>query len=231
MTAQTPGEQPDGAGALVARLRAEHAAQQDKGIQAILLHECGVLEETAGEEPTAARDYLAAFNADPQFREPLESLVRILSRRKSIKNLGKLLDALTRAAATPEERARAFWERASYLQTHENNVPGAKELLEEAIGGSPEDPALWLELELCAAKVGDADGRLRALEARAELATDPTWQALLFIDLAELSAAAGDSARAYQLLGAAAALEGKARFRTQLVLEQVAAKEENHEAV
>ncbi len=228
MTVQTPDGAP---GALVARLRAEHAAHQDKSAQALLLHECGVLAEISGEEPVAARDFLAAFNADPQFREPLEALVRILSRRKSIKNLGKLLDALTRAAATPEERARAFWERASYLQTHENNVPGAKELLEEAIGGSPEDPALWLELELCAAKVGDDAGRLRALEARAELATDPTWQALLFIDLAELSAAAGDSARAYQLLGAAAALEGQARFRTQIVLEQVAAKEDNHEAV
>lgn len=227
MTVQTP----DGAaGALVARLRAEHAAHQDKSAQALLLHECGVLEEISGEEPIAARDFLAAFNADPQFREPLEALVRILSRRKSVKNLGKLLDALTRAAATPEERARAFWERASYLQTYENNVPGAKELLEEAIGGSPEDPALWLELELCAAKVGDSDGRLRALEARAELATDPTWQALLFIDLAELCAATGDSARAYQLLGAAAALEGRARFHTQIVLEQVAGKEENHEA-
>src|SRR5262249_25727148 len=173
---------------------------------------------------TAARDYLAAFNADPQFREPLESLVRILSRRKSIKNLGKLLDALTRAAQIPEERARAFWERASYVQTHEQNIAGAKELLEEAIAGSPEDPTLWLELELAAAKVGDSAARMRALEARAELATDATWKALLFIDLAELLAASGESARAYELLGTAAALEGKARFRTQVVLEQVAAK-------
>ncbi len=231
MTVQTSAGQADGAGALIARLRAEHAAQHDKSNQALLLHECGVLEENHGEEPSAARDYLAAFNADPQFREPLESLVRILSRRKSVKNLGKLLDALTRAAATPEERSRAFWERASYLQTHEQNVAGAKELFEEAIGGSPEEPVLWLELELAASKVGDASARLRALEARAELATDPTWKALLFIDLAELSAASGETARAYELLGAAAALEGKARFRTQVVMEQVAAKEDNIEAL
>src|SRR5262245_38881094 len=109
MTAQAPKEANK---ALVARLKAELAALEDKSLQAILLHECGVLEETGGEEPLAARDYLAAFNADPQFREPLEALVRILTRRKSIKNLGKLLDALTRAASSPEERARAFWERA-----------------------------------------------------------------------------------------------------------------------
>src|SRR5262245_14347802 len=209
MSAQTPGDQPDGAGALVARLRAEHAAQQDKGLQAILLHECGVLEETSGEEPAAARDYLAAFNADPQFREPLEALVRILSRRKSVKNLGKLLDALSRAAATPEEKARALYERASYLQNYEVTYAAAKEVLEEAIAVQPEDPLLWLELEVLAAKDGDAPGRMRALEARAELATDPTWKALLFIELAELAAKGGDTARAYELIGAAAALEGK----------------------
>jgi len=223
--------QTDGSSGLVARLRAEHAAQADKSIQALLLHECGVLEETSGEEPTAARDYLAAFNADPQFREPLEALVRILSRRKSVKNLGKLLDALTRAAVTPEERSRAFWERSAYLQAYEQNVAGAKELLEEAIGISPEDPSLWLELELCAAKEGDTAGRMRALEARAELANNPTWKALLFIDLAELAAAAGDTARAYELLGPAAALEGQARFRTQVVLEQIAAREGNLETL
>src|SRR5215510_9890624 len=215
MTSQAPKAQTDGVAALVTRLRAEHAAQEDKSIKALLLHECAVLEEGHAEEAASARDYLAAFNADPQFREPLEALVRILTRRKSIKNLGKLLDALTRAAATPEERARALWERAAYLQTHEQNVAGAKELIEEAIGGSPEDPTLWLELELCAAKLGDAAARMRALEARAELATDPTWKALLFIDLAELAAASGETGRAYELLGAAAALEGKARFRTQ----------------
>ena len=231
MTAQIPGGQPDGAMALVARLRNELAATQDKGAQALLLHECGVLEETGGEEPAAARDYLAAFNADPQFREPLEALVRILTRRKSVKNLGKLLDALARAAATPEERSRALWERAAYLIAHEQNLAGAKELIEEALSGSAEDPTLWLELELCAAKEGDGAGRMRALEARAEMATDPTWKALLFIDLAELAAAAGETPRAYELLGAAAALEGKGRFRTQLVLEQVAAKEDNLETL
>ncbi|HVY47895.1 MAG TPA: hypothetical protein VHB21_18535, partial [Minicystis sp.] len=231
MTAQTPGAQDDPTVALVARFRAEHAAQQDKPTQALLLHECGVLEEARGEEPVAARDYLAAFNADPQFREPLEALVRILTRRKSIKNLGKLLDALTRAAGTPEERTRALWERAAFIQTHETNLPAAKELLEEAVGQTAEDPAIWLELEILAGKEGDGAGRMRALEARAELATDPTWKALLFLDLAELAAAAGESARAYELLGTAAALEGKARFRTQVVLEQPARKDDNLEAL
>lgn len=227
MTAETPGVQAEGPTTLVARLRTEYSAQQDKGAQALLLHECGVIEETSGEEPVAARDYLAAFNADPQFREPLEALVRILSRRKSVKNLGKLLDALCRASVSPEERARSFWERAAYLQAHEGNVSAAKELLLEAIADSPEDPALWLEIELCAAKEGDVDGRLRALDARAQLTADPTWKALLFIDLAELAAATGDTARAYDALGSAAALEGRAQFRTQVVLEQVATREDN----
>lgn len=217
--------------ALSARLRAEQSEQQDRQLQALLLHELGALEEVGGEEPTAARDFLAAFNADPQFREPLEALVRILTRRKSIKNLGKLLDALTRAATTPEERARAFWERAAYLQDHEKNLPGAKEALEEAALSNPEDAAPWLELELLAAKEGDLAGRMRAVEARAELASDSTWKGLLFIELAEMSAGSGNVERAYELLGAAAALDGRARFRSQLALEAVARRADNVEAM
>jgi tetratricopeptide (TPR) repeat protein len=217
--------------AKLARLRAEISAQTDKQTQALLLHECASLEEGRGEEPAAARDYLAAFNADPQFREPLESLVRILSRRKSVKNLGKLLDALTRAAQSPDEKARALHERATYVDAHEQNTALAKELIEEAITLQPEDPLLWLELELIAAKTGDAAGRMRALEARAELAHDPTWKALLFLALAEVASKAGDTARAYELIGSASALEGKARFRTQLLLEQIATADQNVEAI
>src|SRR4051812_5700219 len=172
MTEETPTGQADHAAALATRLRAEHAAQADRGIQALLLHECGVLEETRGEEPIAARDYLAAFNADPQFREPLESLVRILTRRKSLKSLGKLLDALTRAAVTPEERVRAHWEKAAYHQDFDKNFAAAKEALEEAISANPEDVTSWLELELLSARENDPEGRMRAVEARAELSPD-----------------------------------------------------------
>lgn len=231
MTEETPTGQVDHAAALATRLRAEQAAQQERGIQALLLHECGALEEARGEEPVAAREYLAAFNADPQFREPLEALVRILTRRKSLKSLGKLLDALTRAAATPEERVRAHWEKAAYHQDFDKNFAAAKESLEEAISANPEDATCWLETELLSAREGDAEGRMRAIEARAELSSDPTWKALLLIDLAGMAAQAENADRAYELLGTAAALEGKARFRTQVALEAIAHREDNLDAL
>ena len=82
----------------VRRLRAELAATSDRGRQARLLAAIADLEERAGDEPAAARDYLAAFNADAVFREPLEGLVRLLEKRRSLKNLGKLVEALARAA-------------------------------------------------------------------------------------------------------------------------------------
>jgi tetratricopeptide (TPR) repeat protein len=230
MTAEMTRGQSEESSALLARWRAEQAAQTDPVAQALLLHECGVLDEERGDEPAAARDYLAAFNADPQFREPLEALVRILGRRKSIKNLGKLLDALSRAAENPEERARAFRELAAFQQDYDNDLDGARDSLEEAVASLPEEATAWLELELLAAKRGDGAERMRALEARAELATCPTWKGLLMIELAELSATSGDTARAYELLDAAAALEGRARFETRVALERIAAKEQNHEA-
>lgn len=231
MTEETPTGQVDHAATLATRLRAEHAAQTDRGIQALLLHECGVIEEARGEEPVAAREYLAAFNADPQFREPLEALVRILTRRKSLKSLGKLLDALVRAAVTPEERVRAHWEKAAYHQDFDKNFAAAKESLEEAVGTNPEDVTSWLELELLSARENDPEGRMRAVEARAELSADATWKALLLIDLASMHAHEGNADRAYELLGSAAALEGKARFRTQVALEVIAQRDDNLDAL
>src|SRR5579864_3907586 len=65
----------------VRRLRAEVAAAHDRPRQARLLMEVADLEERAGDESAAARDYLAAYNADTSSREPLESLVRLLEKR------------------------------------------------------------------------------------------------------------------------------------------------------
>lgn len=212
---------------VVERLRAEQGAQAERGLSALLLHECGALEEVTGEEPAAARDFLAAFNLDPQFREPLEALVRILTRRKSVKNLGKLLEALTRAASSPEERSRALVSRAAFLQDFEPDLAAARDCLEEAVSEAPEDPLLWLELELVYAKTGDMEGRQRALEARAELALDPTWKALLYIDLAGLAADAGDASRAYELLDAASALDGRGRYAARKALAAIATRFES----
>ena len=88
----------------IERLRAEHDANDNGALQSVLLHEMGVLEERSGDEAAAARDFLAAVNIDPEFREPLERLVAIIERRQSCRNLGKVLERLTRVADTADER-------------------------------------------------------------------------------------------------------------------------------
>jgi tetratricopeptide (TPR) repeat protein len=221
MTAETQADQRTNT-ALTDRLRGEIAASQDRGLHALLLHEVGVLHEAGGEEPLAARDYLAAYNADADFREPLESLVRILSRRRSFKNLAKLLDTMAKNAPTPEERARALRELAVVALEHDKNKEDARARLEEAVTEFPDEMAAWLELELLAAEAGDVAGVMRAIEARLPLVGDATYKALLYIQLAELAAKVGQTSRAYEHLDAAAALEGRARFQTRLVLERVA---------
>jgi len=111
-------------------LRAEHAASGSAERQAILLHEIGVLEERLGDEATAARDQLAAVNAEPEFAEPLERLLAIIERRQSYKNLGKLLDRLHKVGGKPDERARALIDQAALLADQEQDQAGARALLE-----------------------------------------------------------------------------------------------------
>jgi hypothetical protein len=198
--------------ATIARLRAEQAASETPAREAALLHEVGVLEEATGDEAAAARDQLAAVNAEPEFTEPLERLIAIIERRQSYKNLGKLLERLSQVALTSNERSRSLIERAFFLADHENDASGARALAEEAAEAAPDDVTSFLMLELFAAKTGDGELRQRALARRAALAKSPAWKTLLALDLAELRAASGDRDGARNAVEEALAVESPIRF-------------------
>jgi tetratricopeptide (TPR) repeat protein len=217
---------------MLSQLRAEVAVTTDKGRQARLHAEIGELEERAGDEPGAARDYLAAFNADPTFREPLEGLVRLLERRRSLKNLGRLLEALVRAAVTADEKTRALTMHAAFLEDVSEDLEGSKAALRDAtskhegVGAAEiETKSAWLALELVAGKTQDATLRSEALGERANAAGDPTWQALLLIDFARVTAADGDLAKAFDLLDEAKRKGGGATYLAVHATSELAAKD------
>ncbi len=193
-------------------LRAELDAASASELQAVLLYELGVLLERGGDDAGAAREYLAAFHKLPDFREPLEGLVALLHRRRSLKNLGRLLETLVKSARSPHELSRALVERAAYLLDQQDDA-GARAALERAVAEQPDDVAAWLELEVLAGRTGDAELRRRALSERAAQAEPSAWRALLLIDMAELEASAGEVERAAATLAASAGLEGGARYR------------------
>jgi cellulose synthase operon protein C len=196
----------------IARLRAEQVASKVTSREAVLLHEIGVLEEAVGDEATAARDQLAAVNAEPEFTEPLERLIAIIERRQSYRNLGKLLDRLVKVAVGSSERARALMEQAFFLEDHEHDLGTARTLVEQAAEEAPDDPAVWLALELIALKSGDLELRETALTRRAALVQRPEWQTLLLLDLAELRAKKGDREGATTALDLAVSVEGRTKY-------------------
>lgn len=224
MLPPAPIETLEAVAAAVSRLRDEVASTEDKSRKARLLHEAGEIQERGGDEPGAARDYLAAYNADTSFREPLEGLVRVLERRRSLSNLGKLIEALVQAAVTPEERSRALTQRAIFIEDVQNDLEGARGAAREATetGALPADlgPA-WLTLEMVAAKLEDAAQREEALLGRAELTVDPTWKGLLLVDVAMLAAKAGEIERALGTLARARGLGGGATWAAAVAVEKV----------
>ncbi|HZU82056.1 MAG TPA: hypothetical protein VE987_04020, partial [Polyangiaceae bacterium] len=207
------------------RLRAELEASSDRSRQARLLMEVAELEERSGDEPGAARDYLAAYNADQTFREPLESLVRLLERRRSVKNLGKLIDTLVRVAITPEEKARALSMRAAYQADVAADLSEAKASLREAtqVEGAPtaEQAYAWLSFEVLAGRAGDPSTRELALGERSKLARDPLWRALLLLDCARLAWSTGEGPRAAALIEEARSLESAATWAATAQLEHL----------
>jgi lipopolysaccharide biosynthesis regulator YciM len=210
----------------IRRLRAELAATSDKTRQARLLAEIADLHERLADEPSAARDYLAAFNADPAFREPLEGLVRLLEKRRSLKNLGKLVGALVRAATSPDEKVRALLMRAAYQADVMVDVVEAKASALEAStvegASTAERASTWLALEVLAGRTGDLETRLESLGHRIPHAHHPTWRALLMLDRARLLEAGGDADAALALVEKAKALESQATWTATVMLEEIA---------
>jgi tetratricopeptide (TPR) repeat protein len=210
----------------VRRLHAELEATTDKARQGRLLAQIADLQERLGDEPSAARDYLAAYNADPSFREPLEGLVRLLERRRSLKNLGRLGGALVRAAASPDEKVRALLMRAAHQSDVAGELAEAKASVLEATqmeaASTAERASAWLSLEVLAGRTGDPATRIEALGQRVPHAHQTTWRALLLLDRARLVEAAGDADAALTLIEEARALGSQATWTATLLLEQVA---------
>ncbi|MCA9620201.1 MAG: hypothetical protein KC731_14365, partial [Myxococcales bacterium] len=223
MTEPSSGEPIE---AVLAQLRAEESVEQDASQRALLRHEAGVLEESRGRSDEAMADYLAAHDADREFRQPLLAIIRLLwgkqAAGEAADDLGELLERAIDLADTAGGTASALWELAIHRAHVGEDRAAALAYLEQAVEQNPDDVAAWLELELLAAREGATDLRLRALEARASLTNDPSWQGLLLTELALLCAGAGDTARAASLLDTVAGLEGRARFRSRLALESVA---------
>ena len=223
--------------AAAARLQGELEGVENGDLRAMYLHELGLLLERLKDAPSAARCFKESYNSAPGFREPLEALIAVLRRHGTYKNLGRLLEALTRVggeddspearALADQERARARVELAAFQLDHLGDAGAARATLLEATGDFPEDLAAWLELELLAAKEADGPLRRDALRERAVRADSPLWRALLLLDLAELTAAE-DAEGAAALCREAAALEGAGRFRAQLVLARLARQTQDH---
>jgi cellulose synthase operon protein C len=208
------------------RLRAEAAATSDAGRQARLLSEMAEIEERAGDAAGAARDYLAACDADPAFREPLEGLARLFDYGSGLKGLGaRLFDALVESADAPDERVRALLMHANYLSVVTGDLEAALNQVRDAtmVRGAPaaEKAIAWLTLEVLAGRTGDAETRAEALAERTRHATDPTWHALLLIDRGRAAAAAGDLPGALTLIEEARNIESQAVWTATRLLERL----------
>jgi tetratricopeptide (TPR) repeat protein len=203
---------PNAAEQIIADLRAERERADTDVLRGLLLHEIGVLEDATQNEGQAARDLLSAFNSLPEFHEPLERLVALMERLKSYKHLRKIVDHLTKIAATPEESSRALVALAAHREDQENDVDGARAALDGATQAKPDDIDGWLFLERLAARTRLPSDRRRALSARAELTTHAEWKALLWLDVARLDLGVGELESAIESIDKALAIKGPSTF-------------------
>ncbi|HXX70556.1 MAG TPA: tetratricopeptide repeat protein [Polyangiaceae bacterium] len=207
-------------------LRAELDAELGATRRARLLAEIAEIEERNGDDSAAVRDYFAAYESDPAFREPLEGIARLLQGRSHLRGVGaRLFEALVESAVAPEERVRALLMQSAYLSDVTGDVAAAAAVAKEAtlVQGAPAGEAAraWLELELLAGRTADSTAREQALAERSRFTSHPTWRALLLVDRARIAAQAGETEAALSLLEEARALDASGTWTAVNVLEQI----------
>ncbi len=185
----------------IGRLRVELEQTDDATRKAGLLLELGVLGELGRDDHSAAKDLLGAINLGNNLREPLERLVFLIERRRSFKNLGKLLDRLGRVANNTEEIVRAQLARGDFLTDHQGDHSAARVAYEAVTSADDALPAPWLALQFLAATTDDHELAIRCLDARAHQAADPEHQSLLMLNLAIAQGRAGKEGDAQRTLG------------------------------
>lgn len=184
----------------IGRLRVEAEVTSDDEQKAALLLELGVLHELGRDDHSAAKDLLGSINLGSALREPLERLIGLIERRRSFKNLGKLLDRLGRIASNRGEIFRAQVARGDYLTDYQDDWGEALVAYEAALSAEPGSALGWLDLQLLAGKKQDRTLAARALTERVHLAKDPEYRALLRLELASIQAQLGERAVAQRQL-------------------------------
>lgn len=214
--------------AQIEALRQELEATPDRSRQAVIQYEIGHLTQHAlANEAQAVREYLGAYNLDPQFRPPLIALVSIFERRRSSKNLLRLYDAEARSATSPREAASALADRAVLMADQLGELDEARQLFEAAFEQAGEAGDLALLLEQQRLVDGDVEGALEIIEARADLVQDPVLATLLRLEVAWAKEEAGDLEGALSTLRGAVTTPA-ARWRVLTQLERVARKAERY---
>ncbi len=168
-------------------LRAEAEATPERDDRAALLHAVAEFEESMlGDQPAAARSYLAAYNARAALRPPLDALIRLYRRRSSFANLGKLLDAQARSAVLARDRADALILRGELSEDALGDRDAAVASYQSAVAADPTHALGWANLDRVALVRGDAVLRTTALTHLARLTNDPSRRAALLFELVEL---------------------------------------------
>src|SRR5205085_2066551 len=122
---------------------------------------------------------------------------------------------IARAAVSPQETARALLMRAAFLEDVQQDVEGAIGAAREAAAldlPGPDAAAAHLMLEMLGARTSDAQLRQDSLSERAKHTRNPTWQGLLWLDVARIVAAGGETEIALDILSEARALGAAATF-------------------
>ncbi len=193
----------------LAELYRSTAAQlRDKRSAAAVLCAAGAIDLSRNRPLEAEESFVAASRQAPRDTASRAALVALYRKTSRWREVGQVLSELTQLVAHDGTRVRLLREYGALLHEQLGDARKARQVLEQALAASPDDPGAHHELAKLYDLARQWDKSVELRQRAVELTKDPRKQATLLMEIGQIEEKRNDEAAALTAYDRASSADG-----------------------
>ncbi|MCA9677392.1 MAG: tetratricopeptide repeat protein, partial [Myxococcales bacterium] len=182
---------------------------RDKRTAAALLCAAGAIDLSRNRPLEAEESFVAAAKQSPRDVTSRAALVAIYRRTQRWREVGQVLSELTALVAHEDTRVRLLREHGALLHEQLGDARKARQVLEQALALSPDDPGAHHELAKLYDLARQWDKSVELRQRAVDLTKDARVQAILLMEMGQIEEKRNDEAAALSAYDRAARADGQ----------------------
>ncbi len=189
--------------------RATATQIRDKRAAAAILCAAGAIDLSRNRPLEAEESFVAASRQAPRDTASRAALVAIYRKTARWREVGQVLAELTQLVAHEDTRVRLLREYGALLHEQLGDARKARQVLEQALAASPDDPGAHHELAKLYDLARQWDKSVELRQRAVELTKDPRKQAVLLMEIGQIEEKRNDEAAALSAYDRASRADGQ----------------------